>query len=187
MVHFYLPFLLYGTILSPFVRQFTLLFYMYFFFFSQCWYNFFLYYFSLISHTVVAIITLSTTSHSSRLPCTPICHRYFIRYFIRGFTLLFYMYFFFFSQCCYNFFLVLFFVDFPYCGCNHYSFHHISFLSSTMYTYLSPLLYSRMSPKIDSYTSLLHETTCFFVFYFLLCLNSHLSLYSFFCDTMAIS
>ena len=56
--------------------------------------------------------------------------------------------------------IVLF--DFP-CGCNHYSFYHVSFLSSTMYMYRSlfPLLYSLMSPRLFSYALLLHRTTCY--------------------------
>ena len=80
---------------------------------------------------------------------------------VRQFTLLYYV--FFLSQCCYNLFFGIVLFDFPYCGCNHYSFYHVSFLSSTMYMYLSlfPLLYSLMSPRLYSYALLLHRTTCY--------------------------
>ena len=54
------------------------------------------------------------------------------------------------------YFQVLFLFDFPYCGCNHYSFYRISSLSSTMQyapgPSLLPLLYSLMNPKLYSYT-----------------------------------
>ena len=67
------------------------------------------------------------------------------------------------------------------------SFYHISFLSCTVYLSLLPLLYSLMIPKLYSYTSLLHiYQHVLFVFYFLLCLNSHLSLYSFLCGHFLI-
>ena len=74
MAHFYLP-------LS--VSQFTLLYYV--FFLSQCCYNLF---FAIVlfdfPYTVVAIITLSTTSHSCLLlcTCTVLCFRCFIRWWI---------------------------------------------------------------------------------------------------------
>ena len=46
---------------------------------------------------------------------------------------------------------VLFLFDFPYCDCNHYSFYHISFLSSTMYT-----------------SSYIHIHQCYMIQYFFL-------------------
>ena len=66
-------------------------------------------------------------------------------------------------------------IYFSYRGCNHYSFYYISCLSSTVYPSLLPLLYSLMRSKLYSYTLLLHGKMFFFVFYFLLYLNSHLS------------
>ena len=59
------------------VRQFALLFYLYFF--SQCCYNLFsgtvLLWFS-----ILWLQSLSTTSHSCLLLCTSLCYRYFIRW-----------------------------------------------------------------------------------------------------------
>ena len=54
------------------------------------------------------------------------------------------------------------FLWFPILCCNHYSFYHVSFLSSSMYPSLLPLLYSLMSPQLYPYTLLFHETTCSF-------------------------
>ena len=54
------------------------------------------------------------------------------------------------------YFPVLFPFDFPYCGCNHYSFYHSSFLSSTMYPSLLPLLYFADESQFFLYSTSLY-------------------------------
>ena len=75
---------------------------------------------------------------------------------VRQFALLFYLY------------LYLVIAIFRYCFplISHtvvaISFHHISFLASTVYLSLLLLLYSLMIHKVYSYTPVLHMTTCSF-------------------------
>ena len=71
-------FYIYGTLLSPFVCQAICLTVL-FFLLSVLLEFIFRYCYSLLSHTVVAFITLSTTSHALLLLCTHLCNRYFIR------------------------------------------------------------------------------------------------------------
>ena len=81
---------------------------------------------------------------------------------VKQFALLFYS--FYFVTVVTIYMPVLFSFDIPYCGCNHYSFHHISFLSSTMQPSLSPLLYSLISYRPYSYTLLLEGKICVFLY-----------------------
>ena len=103
---------------------------------------------------------------------------------VRQFAWFFYLHFF--SQCCYNLFSGTVFLWFSIMWLQSL-FYHISFLSSTVYLSLLPLLYSLMIPKLYSYTSVLHIWQhVIFVLHFLLWLNSHLSLISFFCGHFLI-
>ena len=62
------------------VKPFALLFY--YFFLSVLLQFIFSYCFPLIPHTVVAIITLSKTTHYCPLLCSPLCYLYFIRWWV---------------------------------------------------------------------------------------------------------
>ena len=177
-------FKLYGTLLFPFVCQALLL---YLFLFSQCCYNLYsgtvfiwfpiLWLQSLLflPHLILVFyyVYLCVTSTFSRISLSLF---YFIVHSYLPLSVRFYCSIYFSSVSVVTIYIpVLFLFDFPYCDCNHYSLYHISFLSSTMYT----------SSYINIHQCYIIQYF-FFVFYFPWCLNSHLFLYSFFCDNFLI-
>ena len=102
---------------------------------------------------------------------------YYLTLYVRQFALLFYLYLF--NQCCYNLFSSTVFLWFPILWLQSLS--TTSFLSSTVCTSLCYSYFIRWW-----YPSYIHINQCYiwqhvlFAFYFLLCLNSHISFLSFF-------
>ena len=128
-------------------------------------------------HSICALFFIIFPAESFFLLYTPL-HSY-LTLSVRQCVLLFYLYFF--SQCCYNSFSGTVLLWWPILW--------LQSLSTTSYSCV--LLCTSLCYRYFIrwwYPSYIHIHQCYicqhvlFVFYFLLCLNSHLSFLSFFCD-----